>query len=140
MIAGVLAQTVALEHYERQVEAILTEFEKLNTMVEKQDYVGPSNLSMFHEAKSFLSGFRNTEKEQHRKLFQVCLDVTISIYIYIYRERCIYIYIGDVSIVSFSYMRPSIFMLLPLVCSALILRVSVQQRIRYSCFFHVRRE
>ncbi|KAG7396957.1 hypothetical protein PHYBOEH_001470 [Phytophthora boehmeriae] len=41
VIAGVLSQTVALEFYERQCETILSEFEKLNTDVEKK---GPRDL------------------------------------------------------------------------------------------------
>ncbi|OQR89338.1 hypothetical protein THRCLA_09787 [Thraustotheca clavata] len=64
VIAGVLAQTVALEHYERQVEAILAEFEKLNTLVEKK---GPQT-ALFGLS---WSGIESTEKEQHRKLFQI---------------------------------------------------------------------
>ncbi|KDO27006.1 hypothetical protein SPRG_07718 [Saprolegnia parasitica CBS 223.65] len=64
VIAGVLAQTVALEHYERQVEAILAEFEKLNTLVEKK---GPQT-ALFGLS---WSGAETTEKEQHRKLFQI---------------------------------------------------------------------
>ncbi|KAF0700596.1 Aste57867_8932 [Aphanomyces stellatus] len=64
VIAGVLAQTVALEHYERQVEAILSEFEKLNTLVEKK---GPQT-ALF--GLTFL-GTQSTEREQHRKLFQI---------------------------------------------------------------------
>ncbi|ETV94871.1 hypothetical protein H310_11528 [Aphanomyces invadans] len=64
VIAGVLAQTVALEHYERQVDAILAEFEKLNTLVEKK---GPQT-ALF--GLTFL-GTQSTEREQHRKLFQI---------------------------------------------------------------------
>ncbi|KAH9150832.1 hypothetical protein AeRB84_006407 [Aphanomyces euteiches] len=64
VIAGVLAQTLALEHYERQVDAILAEFEKLNTLVEKK---GPQT-ALF--GLTFL-GTQSTEREQHRKLFQI---------------------------------------------------------------------
>lgn len=63
VIAGVMAQTVALEHYERQVEAILTEFEKLNTSVEKN---GPRG-ALF----GIGIGDKQTEAQQHKKLFKI---------------------------------------------------------------------
>lgn len=63
VIAGVLAQTVALEHYERQVEAILNEFEKLNTSVEKN---GPRG-ALF----GLGIGDKQTERQQHKKLFKI---------------------------------------------------------------------
>ncbi|TYZ62145.1 hypothetical protein PybrP1_009616 [[Pythium] brassicae (nom. inval.)] len=63
VIAGVMAQTVALEHYERQIEAILTEFEKLNTAVEKN---GPRG-ALF----GLGIGDKMTERQQHKKLFKI---------------------------------------------------------------------
>lgn len=63
VIAGVMAQTVALEHYERQIEAILTEFEKLNTSVEKN---GPRG-ALF----GLGIGDKQTEHQQHKKLFKI---------------------------------------------------------------------
>ncbi|TMW69573.1 hypothetical protein Poli38472_001729 [Pythium oligandrum] len=63
VIAGVLAQTVALEHYERQIEAILSEFEKLNTAVERK---GPRG-ALF----GIGIGDKQTERQQHKKLFQI---------------------------------------------------------------------
>lgn len=63
VIAGVLAQTVALEHYERQIEAILSEFEKLNTAVEKK---GPRG-ALF----GIGIGDKQTERQQHKKLFKI---------------------------------------------------------------------
>lgn len=63
VIAGVMAQTVALEHYERQIEAILNEFEKLNTSVEKN---GPRG-ALF----GLGIGDKRTERQQHKKLFQI---------------------------------------------------------------------
>ncbi|TDH70328.1 hypothetical protein CCR75_003992 [Bremia lactucae] len=56
VIAGVLSQTVALEFYERQCETILSEFEKLNTDVEKK---GP---------RGALFG---RENEQTKRLFKI---------------------------------------------------------------------
>lgn len=64
VIAGVMAQTVALEHYERQVEAILSEFERLNTSVERN---GPRG-SLFG---SVGLGGKQTERQQNQKLFQI---------------------------------------------------------------------
>jgi uncharacterized Rmd1/YagE family protein len=62
VIAGVLSQTVALEYYERQIEAILSEFEKLNASVEKN---GP-------KGALFDIGFgEQTERQQHKKLFKI---------------------------------------------------------------------
>lgn len=62
VIAGVLSQTVALEYYERQIEAILSEFEKLNSSVEKN---GP-------KGALFDIGFgEQTERQQHKKLFKI---------------------------------------------------------------------
>ncbi|GLE04324.1 hypothetical protein PINS_up013239 [Pythium insidiosum] len=63
VIAGVLAQTVAMEHYERQIEAILSEFEKLNTAVERK---GPRG-ALF----GIGIGDKQTERQQHKKLFQI---------------------------------------------------------------------
>ncbi|KAJ0398758.1 hypothetical protein P43SY_009826 [Pythium insidiosum] len=63
VIAGVLAQTVAMEHYERQIEAILSEFEKLNTAVERN---GPRG-ALF----GIGIGDKQTERQQHKKLFQI---------------------------------------------------------------------
>ncbi|KAL4139649.1 hypothetical protein PRIC2_003144 [Phytophthora ramorum] len=56
VIAGVLSQTVALEFYERQCETILSEFERLNTDVEKK---GP---------RGALFG---RENEQTKRLFKI---------------------------------------------------------------------
>ncbi|RLN97679.1 hypothetical protein BBJ28_00019714 [Nothophytophthora sp. Chile5] len=56
VIAGVLSQTVALEFYERQCETILSEFERLNTDVEKK---GP---------RGALFG---RENQQTKKLFKI---------------------------------------------------------------------
>jgi uncharacterized Rmd1/YagE family protein len=61
VIAGVMAQTVALEHYERQVEAILTEFEKLNSAIEKH---GPGSAL-------FGLGDNRKERQQNKKLFKI---------------------------------------------------------------------
>lgn len=64
VIAGVLAQTVALEHYERQVEAILAEFERLNAAVQRDGaYEASFGKKWF--------GRRKREKEQHHKLFEI---------------------------------------------------------------------
>jgi uncharacterized Rmd1/YagE family protein len=63
VIAGVLAQTVAMEYYERQIEAILSEFEKLNTAVEKQ---GPRG-ALFGIGLSE----QQTERQQNKRLFKI---------------------------------------------------------------------
>ena len=70
VIAGILAQTVALEHYERQVDAILAEFEHLNTKVAKTNAMEVEfNLANSTPVKYFQR--RRREKEHHRKLFQI---------------------------------------------------------------------
>nr|CCA20086.1 conserved hypothetical protein [Albugo laibachii Nc14] len=67
VIAGVLAQTVALEHYERQIEAILTEFEDLNAAVERRQ--GPRRSSPFFLGN--LLGSKQTEQQHYRQLFEI---------------------------------------------------------------------
>ncbi|CCI49891.1 hypothetical protein ABG067_006732 [Albugo candida] len=67
VIAGVLAQTVALEHYERQIEAILTEFENLNAAVERRQ--GPRRSSPFFFGG--LLGSKQTEQQHYRQLFEI---------------------------------------------------------------------
>lgn len=63
VIAGVLAQTVALEHYERQVDAILAEFERLNSVVQKHGGGSSLNFNWFRKL--------GRENDQQKKLFEI---------------------------------------------------------------------
>ena len=67
VIAGVLGQTVALEFYEGQVEAILEEFQTLNEAVEK-DGKGMVSGRLIDRMRSAMNV---REESRKRKLFQL---------------------------------------------------------------------